>query len=148
MRQLVLLIVVALSLAFAPAPLPRPKTEKASVAVKDLVGTWRVGALYHLPDKALRDPAKDGVTHVTISLTQWVFKGRNDVTYDLRIDPMKKPAEFDLMRPGQKEAYGRGLIRREGDAIRVVYRWGSGRPTSFENQRSGCELMLVREKAR
>jgi hypothetical protein len=96
MRRLVLLL-FPLTLAFAPAPLPRPNTAKSSVAVKDLLGTWRATGLYVLPDKTLQDPAKHGVTHVTISLTQWVFKGPGGATYDLRIDPTKKPAELDMM---------------------------------------------------
>ena len=70
-----------------------------------------------------------------------------NTTYDLRIDPARKPAEVDLMQIGQKEPYGRGLIRREGDTLHVIYVWGTARPTGFDGQQSGCVLTLVRESA-
>jgi uncharacterized protein (TIGR03067 family) len=150
MLRLCSLVVLAfLSLAFAPAPFPKNKARvKDSLAVKDLLGTWRITALYHLPDTTRKDPAANGVTTVTISPTQWVFnKAANPVIYDLRLHHEKRPAEIDFMHVGQMQPYGRGLIRREGDMLRVVYSWSSGRPTGFENQQGGCIITLVRESA-
>ncbi len=146
MRYLVLLMLAALSLAFAPIPFPKPKTEaKDSLAVKKLVGTWRVSAIFHHPNKVPRHPDRQEPTHVTISLTGWAFTAPAPASYDLRIDHTKKVVEFDLIRHGQMEPYGRGLMRREGRAIRVIYQWGGTRPTDFENQPSGFEMLLVRE---
>jgi hypothetical protein len=104
----------------------------------------RDGALLP-PNKTPRDPAANGVAHVTITPTRWTF-GRlaGDVTYELRIDHAKRPAEIDFLRVGQKVPHGRGLIRREGDVLRIIYDWGA-RPTAFEGQGSGCDLVLVRE---
>jgi hypothetical protein len=146
MRYLVLLMLAVLSLAFAPIPFPKPKNEaKNALAVKKLVGTWRISAIYHHPNKVPRDPGRSEPTHIIISPTGWAFKGPAAVSYDLRIDHTKTPGEFDLMRHGQLQPYGRGLIRREGRAIRVIYRWNGARPTSFENEPSGCEMLLLRE---
>ena len=146
MRRLLTLAAV-LSLAFAPAPLPRPAPREEALTAESLAGTWRVTALYHPPDKTPKDPAGQGVTHVVITATQWAFEGSGAARYDLRIDNSKKPAEFDMMQVGQKMPYGRGLMRREGAGIRVVYRWSGTRPASFDDPAAGCDLTLVRENA-
>jgi uncharacterized protein (TIGR03067 family) len=141
----VLLLLALLSLAFAPAPFPKPPGAKGSLAVKNLVGTWRIAAIYHYPNRVPREPARAGATHVTITATGWEFKGSAAASYELRLDPTKQPAELDFIRPGQGTPHGRGLIRREGRALRVIYQWGSSRPTGFESQPKGCELLLERE---
>src|SRR5262245_2409636 len=85
----------ALSLtAFAPAPLPRRPSRdgKDSVAVKDLIGEWKATELIQTGSGAMRrEPAANGVTHVSITATQWVFnKHSSPTTYDLRIDHLKR----------------------------------------------------------
>jgi uncharacterized protein (TIGR03067 family) len=141
-----LLAVMALT-AFAPAPLPRRDARiRDSLSVKDLLGVWRATELYNTPNKALLDPAANGVGHVTISDAKWVFGRQNGTTYDLKIDPSKNPAEIDFMYVGQQDPYGRGIIRRQGNTIRVIYNWGNQRPTAFENQQgSYWDLTLVKE---
>jgi hypothetical protein len=100
--------------------------------------------VYYHPNRVSVAPTADGVSHVTIRPGEWSFDGASGVSYDLRIDQGKPVVGFDLMRPGQTEPYGRGLIRREGRAIRVIYQWGA-RPTGFTDQPGDCELLLVRE---
>src|SRR5689334_20062531 len=109
-------VLAALALtAFAPAPLPRRETrEKDSVAVKDLIGSWKATALYQTGNAVRRAPSEGGITDVTVTATQWIFnKNNSPTTYDLQIDHLKKPAEVNLMYVGQKEPYGRGIIKRE-----------------------------------
>jgi uncharacterized protein (TIGR03067 family) len=144
MRGIIFLFVVA-SFGFAPSIYSSRSGIRDSILVSDVVGTWRVSHIYHYPNRVRQNPAKSSVSHVTISSKKWEFKGSSNVIYDLRIDHWKNPGEFDLMHSGQKEPYGRGLLRREGRAIRVIYTWGNARPTGFENQAVGCELVLVRE---
>lgn len=141
------LLAVALSLAFAPAPLPkRPSRGKDSLSVESLLGTWRATDLYNTPNKTRLDPDSNGVGHVTVTATQWAFaRTAGPGAYDMTLDSGKVPAEINFMHAGQKEPYGRGLIRREGNTIRVLYNWGP-RPTSFDNPQPGCwDIILVRE---
>lgn len=142
----VLMVVVTLA-AFAPAPLPRRDSRlRDSLSVRELAGIWRATDLYNTPNKNRLDPASQGVGHVTISEGKWIFGRETGATYEFRIDPSKNPAEVDLMNVGQKEPYGRGLIRRQGNTLRIVYNWGAQRPTGFEEQQGGFwDLTLVRE---
>jgi hypothetical protein len=145
MPRFVLLSLALLALAFAPAPLPkRQNRDKDSLAVAHLVGTWRSTGLYYPPDTTKHDAAQGGVGHITITPTQWTFGKGRGITYDLIVHHDKRPVEIDLMHVGRQEPYGRGLIRREGDTIRIVYSWSGSRPTSFDQ--SGCiVLTMVRE---
>jgi len=122
MRRLALLLSLALlSLAFAPAPLPRRQARaRDTLEVSRLVGAWRISG------------RNAGISHVVITPTQWTFGKPGRITYDLRVHHDKQPAEFDLMRVGQKEPYGRGIIKREGDTIRIAYKWSNGRPARFD----------------
>lgn len=142
-----LLLLAVLSLAFAPAPLPRrPARDDGSLSGEKLAGTWRGIELCNTQDNVKRDPAQMGVGHVTITATQWAWgKSAGPDALTLRIDATRSPAEIDFIRPGQQGPSGRGLIRREGNAIRVLFNWGV-RPTSFDNPQPGCwNLKLVRE---
>lgn len=132
--------------AFAPAPLPRRQTPQLdSVSLKALMGDWKATSLKQTGNGP--QPARGGIDQVTITQTQWIFNRRSGATpYDLRIDHTRRPAEIDLMHAGQSEPYGRGIVKREGNVLRVVYHWGAQRPTGFENQPPGYwELTLVRE---
>jgi len=144
----VLLAVLSLT-AFAPAPLPRRTAPiKDAVDHKSLIGTWRATKLGQTGSTEERDPASNGVAQVTITETQWVFNRNqnNTATYDLRIEHLKRPAEIDFMHAGQKDPYGRGVIKREGNTLRIIYTGSTTRPTGFENQSSGFwDLTLVRE---
>ena len=136
--------------AFAPAPLPRREKGRPNDSVEHaaLVGRWRATKLLQTGNKEERDPAANGVATVTVTPTQWIFNAdrNNTATYDLRVDANKKPAEVDMNNPGQQEVYGRGVIRREGNTLRVIYNWGSPRPTGFDGQQPGhWDLTLVRE---
>jgi uncharacterized protein (TIGR03067 family) len=147
-RHLCSLAALALfCLAFAPAPFPKREARvKDSLEVKNLLGTWRVRDLYNPPDTTRKDPTANGVSTVTISPTRWTFnKGTQPVPYDLRIHHEKVPAEIDFMQVGQTQPYGRGLIRREGDTLRVTYNWSNGRPADF--RQGTCILVMVRQSA-
>jgi uncharacterized protein (TIGR03067 family) len=151
MSRRVLLVAAALAAsltAFAPAPLPRRgrASEKDSVALAALIGTWRATSLRQTgPGQA--PVGRGGIDSVRISATQWIFNpGRGPTTYDLRIDHTRKPAEIDMMYVGQKEPYGRGIIKRDGNTLRIVYNWGAQRPAGFDNQPGGYwDLTLVRD---
>jgi hypothetical protein len=136
MRRLTPLLAASLlSLAFAPAPLPRRAARADdSVEVSRLLGAWRV-----------TDP-RGGATNVVITPTQWTFCGSRRVSYDLRIHHDRQPAEIEFMEVGRKRPIGRGIIRREGAAVRVVYDWGSRRPAGFD-QAGFYALTLVRDPA-
>jgi hypothetical protein len=130
------LALALLSLAFAPAPFPKRQARaKNSLEVSQLVGTWRVTGTNH------------GLSQIIITPTQWTFDNPRRVVYDLRIHHDRTPAEFDLMRVGQTQPYGRGLIRREGETIRVVYSWSGNRPANFDGS-GGIVLTMVRVSAR
>jgi uncharacterized protein (TIGR03067 family) len=138
--------------AFAPAPLPKrePKVND-SVAVANLLGGWKATRLLSAGSNTPQDPKSNGVQHVTITPTQWIFnKPQNaPVEYDLKIDHTKKPAEINFYNKGQGTGgspYGTGIIRRDGNQIRIVYTWGGKRPMNFdEPPSSGWDLTLQRE---
>lgn len=145
---LALLAVVALT-AFAPAPFPKRESRvKEGLSVQALLGTWKAIRLARTGQSDQLDVRSNGVQTVTITPTQWIFDkaGQSPSEYDLRIDPAKLPAEIDFYRPGQQTPYGRGVIRREGDKLRIIYNWGEPRPAGFENQQTGYwDLTLQRE---
>jgi uncharacterized protein (TIGR03067 family) len=143
--RLVLPFLAVLLLAFAPAPFPRREQRRAddSLAVKDLVGTWRTVALLHPPSDVALDPKDHGVATVTISDARWVFASGSG--FDLRIDHAKQPAQIDLMYVGQKDPHGMGIIERRGDTLRVIYAWEK-RPTGFEGQPKGCYLLTLKRQ--
>src|SRR4051812_17511021 len=131
-RALSVFCLVALT-AFAPAPLPRRQARPSGdLDVGRLVGRWRITGVYYLPDKVSQVASAERNSPITITATQWSFGKERRPTYDLRIDHNKRPAEIDFMQVGQKEPHGRGLIRREGRVLRVVYNWGGARPTHFD----------------
>jgi hypothetical protein len=135
-RVVLTLLLASSSLAFAPAPLPKRQARwNNSLEVSQLVGTWSLAGRH------------GALSHVVITPTQWTFGNPGQVTYDLRIHHDRTPAEFDLMQVGQTQPYGRGLICREGDSIRVIYRWDGLRPASFDDSR-GIVLAMVRVSAR
>ena len=115
--------------------------------LSDLIGGWRATSLAQTGNPQQRDPASNGVSQVTVTGTQWIFnKQQNPTTYDLHIDHTRRPAEINFMYVGQKEPYGRGILKREGNTLRIIYNWGSERPTGFDNQPGGYwDLTLVRD---
>jgi uncharacterized protein (TIGR03067 family) len=142
-------VLVALMLtAFAPAPFPRREARGDSLTLKDLIGDYRAVSLVQTGTaQGNGPPSSSGVTHVSITSTQWIFnKNSGPTTYDLRVDHAKKPVEMNFLYVGQKEPYGRAIVRREGNKVRVIYNWGTQRPSGFENQPGGYwDLTLVRE---
>jgi uncharacterized protein (TIGR03067 family) len=65
----------------------------------------------------------------------------------LKLDAAKKPAQFDMFaKAGDATPYGTGIVKREGNRIRLVYDWTNNRPTSFDNPpKEVWELVLERE---
>lgn len=150
-RRVLALSVVLAALAqaaFAPAPFPRRESRDKDVLTHTaLIGNYRTVSLVQTGSTAQRDVSTNGVTHVSITSTQWIFnKNNSPTTYDLQVDHTKRPVEFNMLYVGQKDPYGRAVVRREGNKIRVIYNWGAQRPTGFENQPSGYwDMTLVRE---
>jgi hypothetical protein len=144
-----LLAFIALT-AFAPAPWPRRDAKvRDSIAHKDVIGNYRALELFQTNNGNVNrgNPGANGITHIVITQTQWSFnKGPGATTYDLQIDSSKKPAEINFLYTNQKEPYGRGIIRREGNKLRIIYKWGAQRPPSFENPGAGFwDLTIERE---
>jgi uncharacterized protein (TIGR03067 family) len=142
MRRVLPLLIV-MSLGFAPAPVYRPKPGN-SVAVNDLVGTWRCVALRCTTDEKPLDPAAENAGTVTITAARWLF-GDGRAKFDLRIDHAKTPAEFDLAYSGQVEPHFRGVIERRGDTVRVIYSCQS-RPTGFDSKAANCYVMTLKRQ--
>jgi uncharacterized protein (TIGR03067 family) len=140
-RLFVALIVVMGLTAFAPAPLPRRDTRpKDGVDVASLVGSWKATRL--LSNNIPIDVASNGVSNVTITVNQWVFSSgpNNRTEYDLKIDHTKKPAEINFYHKGRRTdgaPYGTGIIKREGNKIRIIYHWSRRVPMSFDNPPRG-----------
>src|SRR4051794_23307459 len=92
-------VLVALMLtAFAPAPFPRREARGDSLTLKDLIGDYRAVSLVQTGTAQGNGPPPPsrGVTHVSITSTQWVFnKNSGPTTYDLRVDNAKKPVEMN-----------------------------------------------------
>lgn len=136
----VLTSVCVLVLGFAPVPFPKKKARgERAISAAELVGTWRVVQVVRAPDRTPQ-PGQPGAA-VTFGLTQWRFGA---ATYDVRFDPSKRPAEFDLMRPGQGVVYGRGVIRRDGERVVMAYTWNGPRPAGFEGLTQGFVRTLER----
>jgi hypothetical protein len=132
--------------AFAPAPFPRREARGDVLTHAALVGNYRATSLYQTGSAERRDPQTNGITHVSITTTQWSFNKNNPTTYDLQVDHTRRPVELNFLYVGQKDPYGRAIVRREGGKLRVIYNWGPQRPTGFENQPAGYwDLTLVRE---
>lgn len=142
MRRL-LAFTCALALGFAPVPFPKPGGRaKGAITVEELVGTWRIVRNVWPPDRTPRPLGPDDF--ITFTRTQWSYG--TVVTYDLRLDGSKRPAEFDLMRAGQGTPYGRGVIRRDGNRLQLAYTFDKARPGGFEGLTQGCVLTLERVK--
>ena len=94
--------------------------------------------------------ASTSVTHIRVVEDRWTFMSGavEGNTLNISIDPTRKPALLNFYKgPGQRErAYGVGLIRRQGDAVEVLYRWGGeeGRPLDFEPPPDGFWTITMR----
>jgi uncharacterized protein (TIGR03067 family) len=93
------------------------------------------------------------ITHVGIEKDQWTFlmeqagrKNRN-ASYFLTLNPAKQPCtlEFHAQRGGDVRM--RGIIRRKGDTVEILYLGGSRvHPASFEAPPTGFYLLTLKRE--
>jgi uncharacterized protein (TIGR03067 family) len=151
MRRL-LFAVTVLSLAFAPAPLPRRggrADSDTAVSLALLQGTWTITKLEQIKDTGRVDMG-NYLKEIRVESARWHFiyreAGNAPVVYALAVDGNKKPATFDLMVVGQDHPYGRGLIQRQGDEVKVLYGFDGKRPPTFTPLPTGFVLMTLRRQ--
>ncbi len=112
-----LILFTTLSLGFAPAPVYRPKPETKPDHWKMLVGRW-VG-----------DTPNKGYT-VDISDGRMVYNGT--IIYTLTLDPVARPATYDIKGTAGTTATFTGIYKLEGDTLTLCYNGGNqGRPAAF-----------------
>ena len=136
--------------AFAPAPFPRPwRGESTETTLQTLQGTWCVTAF--LISRA-GDPVtySSSTTHVRVRGDEWAFVGGGEVRYAIAVNGARRPATIDFYNgpvSDKEPIQGRGIIRRKGDALEVVYQWRSeSRATSFERPPHGQYLLKLRRE--
>jgi hypothetical protein len=73
--------------------------------------------------------------------------GGRKVSYRLVVHPTYKPIRLDGMRAGSDVPYMRGIVRRQGDTVEVLYRFGGDHPDNFDKPPAGCwRITMRREK--
>jgi uncharacterized protein (TIGR03067 family) len=151
-RWTLFFLVAFLSLGFAPAPFPRPGrrgADQQAVSLAHVQGTWEILKLEHTTATGPVDKGKS-LKAIRIENNRWSFlhrtAGVRDVVYDLAVDGSKKPATFDLMRQGQQQPYGMGLLVRQGDDMQVLYSFTNGRPPTFAPLPAGYVLLTLRRQ--
>src|SRR5262245_53721610 len=121
----IFLALALLSLAFAPAPFPR--RERAQDEAKRIEGHWQQVSGTNVGVTMLIEPGR-------LIFSGW--KGIDPSTrivYDLTLDPLKRPATYDVADQGRKEAEFLGIYKLEGDTLISCCRLAHlGRPTAFE----------------
>jgi uncharacterized protein (TIGR03067 family) len=150
----------------APAPKYRaPKTTDAAEVLKKLQGTWEMTYNYNeQPVAGARLAAVRAVnvarstTQVRIQGSRWSYvrnlrgEERIGASYNVKLDPSKKPMWLDLVRDGTAEPTMVGIVSIEGDTVQFCY--GSGvrqpdgrisrqRPTAFASDENGYQMMMT-----
>lgn len=150
---LILLLLLG-PLAFAPAPFPKTarREPEPETSLKSFQGTWRIVSLEDTLANGRRVRTAVSVTHVRISGDRWTFLPDNyaGARLDIAIDHAKTPAQLTFYRAGDatKKTYGVGLIRRQGDEVKILYCWGGeeGRPRTFDPAPDGYYLLTLRRE--
>jgi uncharacterized protein (TIGR03067 family) len=138
-NRIVVCLLALSAVAFAPAPFPKasrpgPPNE---ITVTTFQGTWRVTGM----SRALRDgkhsPHKWDVTHIRIRDDEWTFMDGDtpNTSYRITINNLQQPAGLDFYNRsgGNGEAPGKGIIRRKGDVVEILYSFGNvSRAVSFD----------------
>jgi len=151
-RPLFAVLVLAGLTAFAPAPLPRsPRGHRGDgLSLGELQGTWTVTKLQMTRGKGQLTDGGTSLAQVRISGDRWSFvygqARMNDVNYTIRVDHSLRPPRLDFHYLGSKdkEPYGKGILRRDGDTVQLMYTWGGDRAASFDTAPDGHWLITLR----
>jgi uncharacterized protein (TIGR03067 family) len=149
LRALLCLAIAFFSLAFAPAPFPRPprRGDDTEVSLASLQGTWQVVRVEYTGG-ARRVEEGNRLGAVRVERQRWNFVYASPtvppVVYGLVVDGRKKLPTFDLMFRG--EPYGKGLLLRRGDELKILYAFSKGRPARFTPPPAGYVLMTLRRQ--
>ncbi len=141
--------------AFAPAPFPKPgrRPPGRSLDARWLEGTWKVDRVERTINGGYQ-PARSVTSTVRVGEGKWTFirsaavkGGGREVSYRLVLHTNQVPIRLDGMRANSDTPYMRGIVRRVGDTIEVLYRFNGEHPTSFDNPPAGCwRITMRREK--
>jgi uncharacterized protein (TIGR03067 family) len=137
--------------AFAPAPFPRAERGRKSdgLSLEQMQGTWAVLKLQSTHGN--RPPTDSGtyLKEVQVSGDRWSFvyrEGRNgSVNYNIRIDHTLQPPQLDFYTVATKgsDPYGRGILKRDGGTVQLLYTWSGSRAASFANPPDGHWLITL-----
>ncbi len=145
MRRLALTLAALALSAFAPAPKPRPYNSRTAIDLDRFQGTWEVQGHYGWDggEKTRSDP---GISHIRVQKDGWTLLGENvSVTFRVELAPGKKPPCHITWRGERGEPLWLGLIRRDGDAVDVIFRTATERPKDFDAPQPGsCIWSLKR----
>ena len=131
MNRLTVCLLALSAAAFAPAPFPRHSRTGPSneITVKTFQGTWRVTGMRRARRDGNHTPHKWSVTHVRVRDDVWTFMNNEtpSTSYHITIGNTQKPAALDFYSgPGGKgDAPGKGIIRRKGDVVEILYSFGN-----------------------
>ena len=147
---LALLVVFGLT-AFAPAPFPRSerRDSTAKISLRTLQGRWRAIKWENSrPDgKHEPDPKPPINVFVRIAQDRWTFMDGDQEgnTLVISVEPAKSAAHLNFYsRPDKQTSYGTGLLRRQGTALQLAFRWhAKERPTSFDRLPDGFWIVTL-----
>src|SRR5262249_4926144 len=138
--------------AFAPAPFPKTgrRGQEHEITLQSFQGNWRVTNMQSSRANGQHTPYNWNVTHIRVTKDRWEFVSGNSGGNFLviSIDPAKKPAHLNFYsRPGDKNIYGVGLIRRHEGKVQVIYTWGGEnvRPTFEPPVERGWIITMVKD---
>ena len=101
-------------------------------------------------------PHRWNVTHIHVKDGRWTFMHNENASngYSISIDTANRPAALDFLpdtggkiMPKGGGTTGKGIIRRKGDVVEIVYLFGGApRPVSFERPAGYYLLTLKRQR--
>jgi len=153
LRLLVALLALAGLTAFAPAPFPKSRRAEQAINLNNMQGTWKIISRFQYRGgrKQTELQIKSSGTHIRVSGSNWLsMEGpRTLVTWQIALDPTKKPCAVAWHFGQPQSPSWVGLIRRKGDLVEVLYYSGTQRPTSFDAPPDGTyALTLQRENGK
>jgi len=149
-RALVGVLVLFGLTAFAPAPFPRTGRDRRSesLSLEQMQGTWHVTKMQTTRRDGRHNESPTALKEIVISGSTWSFvysRGRNEVRYTIRIDPNVRPPQLDFYHLCNKDTgpYGRGILKRDGNSVQLMYNWSGDRAISFEQPPDGHWLITM-----
>jgi uncharacterized protein (TIGR03067 family) len=127
MRRLTLTLTALALTAFAPVPRPRPCNARTAIDLERFQGTWEVLGFCGW-DRGVQARSDTVITHIRVQKDNWTLLGDGvSVTYRIELDPSKRPCHI-TWRGERGEPLWLGLIRRDGDAVDVIFRTATRSP--------------------